>query len=103
MKTSHLGLLFGALGSQAIPSPPAGAPDCGSLLDQKLDPAVRVLNATDVAPGALNLSKIVNSVAFCRVQGRLVYGAEGNDTLFWELFLPSTGVYNGNYMAVGKC
>ncbi|KAK2007652.1 tannase and feruloyl esterase [Colletotrichum eremochloae] len=48
----------------------------------------------------LNVSGTFNSVAFCRVNGSVPYPE--NNTVFFEVWLPDTDVYNSRFLAVGN-
>ncbi|KAK2060103.1 tannase and feruloyl esterase [Colletotrichum caudatum] len=53
-----------------------------------------------VPTNSLNVSGTFNSVAFCRVNGSVPYPED--NTVFFEVWLPDTAVYNGRFLAVGN-
>ncbi|KAK1598923.1 tannase and feruloyl esterase [Colletotrichum navitas] len=53
-----------------------------------------------VPTNSLNVSGTFNSVSFCRVNGSVPYPE--NNTVFFEVWLPDTDVYNGRFLAVGN-
>lgn len=61
-------------------------------------------NATPITLGALNITGVSgsNNISFCRVLGTIMYGAEENNTLNFEVWLPEPVDYNGRYISVGK-
>ncbi|KAK2035051.1 tannase and feruloyl esterase [Colletotrichum zoysiae] len=58
------------------------------------------VEAAFVPTNSLNVSGTFNSVAFCRVNGSVPYPE--NNTVFFEVWLPDTAVYNGRFLAVGN-
>ncbi|KAL4790119.1 Tannase/feruloyl esterase [Aspergillus venezuelensis] len=80
--------------------------------------ATKVINATRVPSGGLNISSeegteaIQNEIPLCHVQGTIKYAdgpsghvqpdTHGNATLLWEAFLPEHDVYNGRYLGIGN-
>lgn len=70
-------------------------------------PANVHFHATPVGVGkytvtAADGSTSVNNVSFCQIIGNITYGAEGNNILNFELWLPGQSNYNGRYLSVGK-
>jgi hypothetical protein len=95
--------------AHAIPSSQSSSA-CTSLLRISSTPGINVLNATVLAPQALNATGILNIYELCRFQGTIAYAVGGNDkpnpngkdTLTWELYLPIKSDYNGRFMVVGE-
>lgn len=60
---------------------------------------IGVIAASYVPTNSLNVSGAFNQVAFCRVNGSVPY--LGNNTVFFEVWLPETVAYNERFLAVG--
>ena len=61
-----------------------------------------VVESTLVHAGALNITDVPgsNNFTFCRVLGSIPYGT--NDTINFEVWLPSASEYNERYLSVGE-
>lgn len=98
-----LGMVAVALGSPLVTW--SNSTQCSnfSSLNITLPDNVHLINTTSVDSGALNITGVtgVNSSPFCRVLGTISYGAKGNDTLRFEVWLPDA-TYNGRYLSVGE-
>lgn len=83
---------------------------CSNLIHAHFSGGVKILQIASIPALGLNVSSTLNQFELCRVQGIIKYQAggddtpddNGNDTLTWELFLPTISDYNGRYLAVGK-
>nr|AQQ72604.1 feruloyl esterase [Talaromyces piceae]ATQ35973.1 feruloyl esterase [Talaromyces piceae] len=81
--------------------------ECASIAKERTNPAVEISRAVEVPAHGLNISSVVNEIPLCWVQGTIKYNANdkldvsGNNTLTWELFLPSPDTYNGRYLMTG--
>lgn len=62
------------------------------------------IDASVVNVGALTFPNVtlLNSYSACRIIGKIAYGAEKNNTLNFEVWLPESSDYNGRYMSVGR-
>lgn len=61
-------------------------------------------SASTVSAHALNLTGVegTNDIEICRIEGSIAYGAEKNNTLHFEVWLPESSGYNGRYLSVGE-
>ena len=96
------------LSSLASANPDCGAPSpCASLANVAASIGLSddiTYNTSTIEPGTLNFTGIpsTNNVTFCRVMGSMPYGAEKNNTLLFELWLPPRARYNQRYLSVGR-
>lgn len=61
-------------------------------------------SASTVSAHALNLTGVegTNDIEICRIEGSMAYGAEKNNTLHFEVWLPESSAYKGRYLSVGE-
>lgn len=60
---------------------------------------VTILNSSYTRENAVNISGTLNAVPVCRLFGNVPYA--GNNSVIFELWLPSTEKYNGRFLVVG--
>lgn len=61
---------------------------------------VTILNSSYTRENAVNISGTLNAVPVCRLFGNVPYA--GNNSVIFELWLPSTEKYNGRFLVVGN-
>ncbi|KAK1982893.1 tannase and feruloyl esterase [Colletotrichum cereale] len=95
-----------ALALLLLPPHALGSADASTRCDTlpgSIQSSISNLGAVEsafVPTNALNVSGTFNSIAFCRVNGSVPYPE--NNTVFFEVWLPDTDLYNGRFLAVGN-
>lgn len=74
----------------------SSAEACSHLLDEDI-PGTRIATAESTV-----LTSSTRNDSYCRVTGSVAYG-ECNNSVRFELWMPSGDAYNGRFMVVGEC